>query len=145
MPTVRVLKPPPAPGGAKTTTLFVTARLVTTDGPVTVQIVPLLRLTLAVEVASVLIAPVKDEALALSVTTLPAVAFRRLLLPAFAVVLLKLTVAVDGSAKTRSPERALMVKLSKVATAFVAFLNSIAFPADVIVPPPVARMEAPTP
>ena len=80
-----------------------------------VQTVPLLKLTLVVEVASVRMAPVKVDALALNVTKLPAVAFRRLLLPAFAVVPLKLIVAVEGSAKTRSPDRLAMVILSKVA------------------------------
>ena len=38
-----------------------------------------------------------------------------------------------------------MVKLSKVAIWFVALVNSIALPADVIVPPPVAAIDAPLP
>ena len=38
-----------------------------------------------------------------------------------------------------------MVKLSKVAVWFVPPENAIALPADVIVPPPVARIDAPLP
>ena len=58
---------------------------------------------------------------------------------------LKLTVATDGSAKIRSPLWLAMVKLSNVAVWFVPPRNAIAPPADVIVPPPVATMEAPFP
>ncbi len=97
------MKPPPALGGAKTTTLFVTARFEMTDDPVIVQVDPLVRLTAVVEVASVLIAPVSVDALAFSVIELPLAASRRLLFPALAVEALKLTVAIEGSAKMRSP------------------------------------------
>ncbi len=125
--------------------LLVTARLVTTDGPVMVQIVPLLRLTLVVEVASVRMTPVRTEALAFSVTKLPAVESSRLFVPALAVVALKLTVATDGSAKIRSPEWLLIVKLSKVAIWPIPPVKEIALPAVVMTPPPVASTEAPFP
>src|SRR5271154_515266 len=95
--------------------LCVTLRLVTVDGAVRVHVVLFVRLTLEVEAASVRIAPVSIEALALSAIALPPVALRRLLFPALAVVALKLSVAVDGSAKTRSPDRLAMEKPSKVA------------------------------
>ena len=94
---------PPAPGGAKTTTLFVTARDDTFDDPVMVHVVPLVRLTAVLEAASVWTVPVSLEAFAFSVTELPPTASSSAPLPAFAMVLLKLTVAMDGSAKIRSP------------------------------------------
>ena len=92
------MKPPPEPGGAKTTTLFVTARVDTVDDPVMVQVDPFVTLTAVFETASVWIVPVSVEAFAFSVTKLPPVALSSAPLPAFATVLLKLTVAVDGSA-----------------------------------------------
>jgi hypothetical protein len=69
----------------------------------------------------------------------------RLLFPAFAIVLLRLSVAADGSAKTRSPDRLPMAKLSNVALWQVPPMNAIAVPAAEIVPPPVAAMVAPLP
>jgi hypothetical protein len=148
----------PEPGGAKTTTLFVRLRLVTVDDPVMVQVVPFVRWTLEVEVGSVWITPVRVEAFAFNVTALPAVASRRLFVPALAVVLLKLTVEsfVPGqqlepgfgdvpTLSTRSPDRLPIVKLSKVAVWLVPPVNSIALPAETIVPPPMARMDAPLP
>ena len=125
--------------------LLVTARFDTADEPVMVQTDPLVRLTAVVEVESVWIAPVRVDAFAFSVIMLPLVASRRLLSPALAVVLLKLMVATDGSAKIRLPVWFAMPKLSKVATWFVPPRKSIASPAEAIVPPPVARMEAPLP
>ncbi len=115
MVTVSVLNAWPEPGGAKTTMLFATLRLVTVDGPVTVHVVPLFKLTFVVEVGSDRIAPVRVEAFALSVMALKFVASRRLLLPALAVVPLKFTVPIEGSAKIRSPDTLLMLKLSNVA------------------------------
>jgi hypothetical protein len=64
--TVSVLKPPPKPRGAKTMMLCVTLRLVTVDGAVRFHVGPFVRLTVEVDVASVRIAPVRVEALALS-------------------------------------------------------------------------------
>ena len=125
--------------------LLVTARLDTADEPVMVQTDPLVRLTAVVEVESVWIAPVRADAFAFSVIALPLVASRRLLSPALAVVLLKLTVATDGSAKIRFPVVLAMVKLSNVAVWFFPPRKSIASPAEAIVPPPVARMDAPLP
>src|SRR5208283_4554299 len=90
-------------------------------------------------------APVSVEALALRVTTLPVVALMRSPAPAFAIVLLKLTVAVEGSAKIKSPVALAMLKLSKVATALVAPEKSIAFPAAEMVPPPEARIDGEAP
>src|SRR5258707_4858100 len=95
--------------------LCVTLRFVTFDDAVRLHAVLFVRLTLVVDAASVRIAPVSIEALALSVNALPAVAFKRLLFPAFAIVLFKLRVAIEGSAKTRSPDRLPMAKLSNVA------------------------------
>ena len=125
--------------------LCVTLRLVTVDGAVRFHVAPFVRLTLVVDAASVRIAPVSAEALALNVIALPAVASRRLLAPALAVVLLKLSVAVEGSAKTRSPDKLPMAKLSKVAFWPVPPMNAMAVPAAVIVPPPVAVIAAPLP
>ena len=125
--------------------LWARLRLVTVEDPVRFHVVPFVRLTLEVEAASVWIAPVSIEALALKVIALPAVAFNRLPVPALAVVVLKLSVAMEGSAKTRSPESAPMLKLSKVALWPVPPRNSIAFLAAVIVPPPVAAIVAPSP
>ena len=110
-----------------------------------VQTDPLVRLTAVVEVESVWIAPVRADVFAFRVIALPLVASRRLLSPALAVVLLKLTVETDGSAKIRLPDRLLMVKLSKVATWFFPPRKSIASPAEAIVPPPVANIDAPAP
>src|SRR5271166_6668519 len=109
-PTVKVLNPP---DGEKTMALLVRLRLVIVDEPVVVQFVLLVKETLVVEVASVWIAPVSVDALVLN-----------------------LMVAVDGSAKIRSPEALVMLKLSKVATALVALVKLIALPAAVTVPPP---------
>lgn len=107
---------------------------------------PLARLTVDVDVELVEIAPVKvDAAPAFRVTTLPLVAFSSLLVPAFAVTPLKLTLATDGSAKIRSPVLLVIVTLSKVAVWFVPPRNAIARPAEAIVPPPVATIEAPSP
>src|SRR3984957_4456093 len=125
--------------------LCVTFRLVRVDGAVRFHVVLFVRLTVEVDAASVRIAPVSVEALALRVIALPAVALSRLLFPAFAVVLLRLSVAADGSAKTRSPDRLPMAKLSKVALWPVPPMNAIAVPAAVIVPPPVAAIVAPLP
>ena len=145
MPIVKVLNPPPRLGGAKTTALFVTARFETTEEPVAVQVEPFVRLSVDVEVESVAIAPVKADADAFSVTKLPPVAFKSVFDPALAVVLLKLIVAVEGSAKMRSPVWLAMVKLLNVAVWFVPPRNAIAPPAEAMVPPPVATMEAPAP
>src|SRR5208282_4804623 len=90
-------------------------------------------------------APVSVEALASRVTTLPIVALMRSPAPAFAIVLLKLTVAVDGSAKIKSPVALAMSKLSKVATALVAPAKSIAFAAAETVPPPEAKIDGEAP
>src|SRR5260370_18434438 len=99
--------------------LLKTLRLETVDGPVRFHVVPFVRLTLEVDVVSLRIAPVSADAFALRVTMLPAVASRRLLIPASATVLLKLIVETDGSAKIRSPDSLPMAKLSKVALCFV--------------------------
>src|SRR6185437_3729676 len=77
-------------------------------------------------------------------TVLPSVALSRLPVPALATVLLKLTVAVDGSARIRSPEL-LMLKLSNVATAPAAPVKAIALPAAETVPPPEARIDGEVP
>src|SRR5271165_1221839 len=69
-------------------------------------------------------APVRVEALALRVTTLPVVALMRSPAPAFALA---------------------MLKLSKVATALVALAKSIAFAAAETVPPPEARIDGEAP
>ena len=90
-------------------------------------------------------APVSVEALALKAIALPFVALMRSPEPALAIVLLKLTVAVEGSAKIKSPVALAMLKLSKVATALVAPEKSIAFPAAEMVPPPEARIDGEAP
>src|SRR5579863_665365 len=90
-------------------------------------------------------APVSVDALALKATVLPRVALRRSPAPALATVWLKLTVAVDGSAKIRSPAKLVMLKLSKVATAPTASVSAIALPAAETVPPPVARIDGEVP
>src|SRR5579863_1798644 len=90
-------------------------------------------------------APVSVDALALKATVLPRVALRRSPAPALATVWLKLTVAVDGSAKIRSPAKLVMLKLSKVATAPTASVSAIALPAAATVPPPVARIDGEVP
>ena len=97
------MKPPPAPGGAKTTTLLSTARFEMTDEPVMVQVDPIGQVDRRRRGRVGLIAPVSVDALAFSVTSCRRVASRRLLFPALAVVALKLTVATEGSAKMRSP------------------------------------------
>ena len=102
-------------------------------------------MTFEVEAESVAIAPVKSDAAAFTVTKLPPVACKRLFVPAFAVVLLKLTVAVEGSAKIKSPVWLAMVKLSNVTLWFVPPRNAMAPPAEAIVPPPGAVIEAPAP
>ena len=68
-----------------------------------VQTEPSVRLSVEVEPASVT-TPINVEAFAFSVRSLPLVTSARLLPPALAIVLLKLTVEVEGSAKIRSPE-----------------------------------------
>ena len=122
-----------------------TLRLDIVDEAVMFQTVPLLKETLVVEVASVCIAPVSVEALALKAIALPFVALRRSPAPALAIVLLKLTEAVDALAKIKSPEALPMLKLSKVATALVALEKSIAFAAADTVPPPEAMIEGDVP
>ena len=81
-------------GGANTTALLATFRLEIVESRVRFQTVALARLTVVEEIASVCIATVRVESLAFRVTALPPVASRRLSLPAFATVLLKLTVAL---------------------------------------------------
>ena len=90
-------------------------------------------------------APVSVEALALKAMALPLVALRRSPPLALAIVLLKLMVAVDGSAKIKSPDALVMLKLSKVATALVALVKSIALPAADTVPPPEATIDGEAP
>ena len=90
--------------------LLVTVRLDTADEPMTFQTDPFIRLTRWSKSESVWIAPVKADAFAFSVIVLPLVASMRLLVPALAVVLLKLTVETDGSAKIRLPVALAMVK-----------------------------------
>ena len=141
-PTVKVLKPPE---GEKKIALLARLRLVVVDEALIVQVAPLVNDTLVVEVASVWIAPVSVDALALKATVLPRVALRRLPAPALAMVLLKLTVAVDGSAKIKSPAVLLMLKLSKVATALAASMKVIALPAAETVPPPEAMIDGEVP
>ena len=127
------------------TALLATLRLDIVDEAVMFQVVPFAKETLVVEVASVSIAPVSVEALALKAMTLPFVALTRSPAPALATVLLKLTVAVDGSAKIKSPEALAMLKLSKVATALVALEKTIALAAAEMVPPPEATIEGDDP
>ena len=81
----------------------------------------------------------------MNATVLPAVALSRLPAPALAMVLLKLMVALDGSARIKSPAVFLMLKLSKVAMAFVALVKAIALPAAETVPPPVAMIDGEAP
>ena len=90
-------------------------------------------------------APVSVDALALNAMVLPLVALRRLPPLAVAVVLLKLMVAVDGSAKIKSPDELVKLKLSKVATALVAPMKLIALPAADTVPPPEATIDGAVP
>ena len=90
-------------------------------------------------------APVSVDALALNAMALPLVALRRLPPLAVAVVLVKLMVAVDGSAKIKSPDALVMLKLSKVATALVAPMKLIALPAADTVPPPEATIDGEAP
>ncbi len=96
-PTVNVLNPP---DGEKTTALLARLRLVIVDEPVMVQLVLLVKETLVFEVASVWIAPVSVDALALNAMVLPLAALRRLPPLAVAVVLLKLMVAVVDRQKS---------------------------------------------